>query len=202
MSTVVGTAVDFIGNLTSTNPKTILWCRSFGGHLCARVPERLNLQALVLDGGIQDMFQSVFCSLPTQLQGLYVSNRTLFDRIMSEQVPIDVSLLNMLRWSKLGFNVDTLGDLLDAFQPFFLSNDQLVALSKTALYVNDPQLDDMVGMQSHLLWKSLGAEVNPTSRLVQPPISSGCALHCCVGSTRSNSNSIISWIQSVVARIE
>lgn len=54
--------------------QTVLWCRSFGGFLCAQAASNSavaqTLTALVLDGGVKDMYQNVLCSLPDALQSV------------------------------------------------------------------------------------------------------------------------------------
>jgi hypothetical protein len=176
-----------------------LWCRSFGGFLCAQAGAALlgsSLSAVVLDGGISDMYQNTLCALPLQLQTAYATNRTAFDAIMAQAQEISVSLNSLMGWAEVGFNVTSLGALLDAFQPYFLEPDEIASLARVPLFVNNPQLDTMTGHQSRMLWVQLerAGKVSALSELFAPSVSSGIALHCGVGSSFSNGANILTWL--------
>jgi hypothetical protein len=175
-----------------------LWCRSFGGFLCAQAGALLSssLSAVVLDGGISDMYQNTLCALPQQLQIAYATNRSAFDAITTQVQQSSVSLNSLMGWAEVGFNVTSLGALLDAFEPYFLLPDEIASLARVPLFVNNPQLDTTTGHQSHLLWEQLqkAGNVSAQSELFSPSISSGSALHCGVGSSFSNSANILTWL--------
>lgn len=128
---------------------------------------------------------------------LYMNNRTAFDGIMASAQTQALSLASMMGWAQVGFRVSSFGALLDAFATYALQSSDLAALAAVPLFVNNPPLDTATGHQSSLLWNAL-----PTHRagsvLFEPPVESGVALHCGVGSTRNNNLNILQWIHGVL----
>ncbi len=181
--------------------RVALWCRSFGGFLCAQAGAHLgaSLEAVVLDGGIADMYQATLCQLDPNLQALYATNRSAFDAIMAHAATASPGLNSMLGWAEVGLNVTTFGALLDAFQPYFLQPDEVASLAAVPLFINNPQLDTATGHQSGILWDQLleAGNVAPQSTLFTPTIASGAALHCGVGSSFSNNANVLTWLLNV-----
>jgi hypothetical protein len=58
-TSVVSAGISFLSSMGDNGGPIVLWCRSFGGHLCARAAGTPGLAALVLDGGVIDMYQNV-----------------------------------------------------------------------------------------------------------------------------------------------
>ncbi len=145
------------------------------------------------------MYQNVLCSLDTATQQLYLTNRTAFDATMAFVTKRSPAISSTIGWAVLGLNVSSFGELLDAFQSYYLQPSEAASLSLVPVFVNNPSLDSATGHQSRLLWNAMSVPRHNQSVLFTPDAVSGVALHCGVGSTLNNNANILEWLTSVAS---
>lgn len=199
--TVVDAAVSWLAQnatgLSLDMSRIVLWGRSMGGYLAPQgfATASVRPAALVADGGIENFFQTTYCSLHADLRDLLYTDAATFDRYLLKGMDASLSLRSLLLFGFLGFNTSSPSNLFFQWQNYDMG-PHMASLAAYPVLVNAPAWDTLVGNSSRIFWAQL-APTHPQSVLLALDPLRGTGLHCDVGSTASTINRILAWVTEV-----
>lgn len=176
--------------------RLVLYGSSFGGYLDARAAAfEPRLTALMLNGGVWDMFDAYTTHLPPEALDMYRDgDRDGFDKVVNAY-KTDPEMDTTVRWGVLqgmwAFNLTSPYDFVDAMKLFTLKGGVTDTIQMPAWIADAEHEHAMVG-QSQLVKDALGdwAELHV--------FRGSAGYHCQVGASQELNRVMFAWLDKIL----